>query len=195
MTLTLLIKRPAPALLVLVSTAAHADALARGDEFVRAEMAREKVPGVAVAIVDHGAVVKAEGYGLANVEHGVPVRADTIFQSGSLGKQFTAATVMTLVEEGKIGLEDSIAKYFPEAPEPFRAITVRHLLTHTSGIPDYTEGTIDLRRDYTEDELAKLAFGLKLEFAPGSRWNYSNTGYLMLGVLVHRARPRVASSS
>jgi CubicO group peptidase (beta-lactamase class C family) len=182
--------RFAPLLIVLLAADARADSLARVDEFVRAEMAREKVPGVAVAIVDHGSVVKAEGYGLANVEHGVPVRADTMFQSGSLGKQFTAATVMTLVEEGKIGLEDSIAKYFPEAPEPFRAITVRHLLTHTSGIPDYTEGTIDLRRDYGEDELAKLAFGLKLEFAPGSRWNYSNTGYLMLGVLVHRASGR-----
>jgi len=183
-------KHLAPLLLVLLATAAPADTLARVDEFVRAEMAREKVPGVAVAIVDHGMVVKAEGYGYANVEHGVPVRPDTVFQSGSLGKQFTAATVMTLVEEGKIGLDDSVAKYFPEAPEAFRAITVRHLLTHTSGIPDYTEGTIDLRRDYGEDELARMAFGLKLEFAPGSRWNYSNTGYLMLGVLVHRASGR-----
>jgi CubicO group peptidase (beta-lactamase class C family) len=175
---------------VLLATTVSADTLGRVDEFVRAEMAREKVPGVAVAVVDHGDVVKAEGYGYANVEHNVPVRPETVFQSGSLGKQFTAATVMTLVEEGKLALDDPIAKYFPEAPEAFRAITVRHLLTHTSGIPDYTEGTIDLRRDYTEDELARMAFGLKLEFAPGSRWNYSNTGYLMLGVLVRRASGR-----
>jgi CubicO group peptidase (beta-lactamase class C family) len=184
------INRRVPLLLVLLATTTYADTLGRVDELVRAEMAREKVPGVAVAIVDHGAVVKAEGYGFANVEHGVPVRPDTIFQSGSLGKQFTAATVMTLVEEGKLALDDPIAKYFPEAPEAFRAITVRHLLTHTSGIPDYTEGTIDLRRDYSEDELAGMAFGLKLEFAPGSRWNYSNTGYLMLGILVRRASGR-----
>ena len=128
-----------PLLLVLLAAAAPPDTLGRVDEFVLAEMAREKVPGVAVAIVDHGKVVKAEGYGYANVEHNVPVRPETVFQSGSLGKQFTAATVMTLVEEGKIGLDDSIAKYFPEAPEAFHAITVRHLLTHTSGIPDYTE--------------------------------------------------------
>jgi len=175
---------------VLVATTVSADTLGRVDEFVRAEMAREKVPGVAVAVVDHGKVVKAEGYGYANVEHDVPVRPETVFQSGSLGKQFTAATVMTLVEEGKLALDDPIAKYFPEAPAAFRAITVRHLLTHTSGIPDYTEGTIDLKRDYTEDELARMAFGLELEFAPGSRWNYSNTGYLMLGVLVRRASGR-----
>ena len=182
--------RAAPLLLVLLATTAPADTLGRVDEFVRAEMAREKVPGVAVAVMDHGEVVKAEGYGYANVEHGVPVRPDTVFQSGSLGKQFTAATVMTLVEEGKLALDDPIAKYFPEAPPAFRAITLRHLLTHTSGIPDYTEGTIDLRRDYTEDELARMAFGLELEFAPGSRWNYSNTGYLMLGVVVRRASGR-----
>jgi CubicO group peptidase (beta-lactamase class C family) len=160
------------------------------DEFVRSEMARQKVPGVAVAVVDHGTVLKAEGYGRANVEHDVPVRPETIFQSGSLGKQFTAAAVMTLVEEGKLALDDSIAKYFPEAPEAFRPITVRHLLTHTSGIPEYTEGTIDLRRDYTENEMARLAFGLKLEFPAGSRWNYSNTGYLLLGFLVQRASGR-----
>lgn len=183
-------KHLSPLLLVLLATSAPADTLGRVDEFVRTEMAREKVPGVAVAIVDHGNVVKAEGYGYANVEHEVPVRPDTIFQSGSLGKQFTAATVMTLVEEGKIGLEDSIAKYFPEASEAFGAIKVRHLLTHTSGIPDYTEGTVDLKRDYTEDELVRMALALKLEFPPGARWNYSNTGYLMLGALVRRASGR-----
>lgn len=179
-----------PLPVALVAALAHAEAADRVDTFVRAEMARQKVPGVAVAIVDHGKLVKAEGYGYANVEHEVPVRPETIFQSGSLGKQFTAATVMTLVEDGKLALDDSIAKYFPEAPEAFRPITVRHLLTHTSGIPDYTEGTIDLRRDYTEDDMARLAFGLKLEFPAGSRWNYSNTGYLLLGVLVRRASGR-----
>ncbi|PYP99407.1 MAG: hypothetical protein DMF82_24930, partial [Acidobacteria bacterium] len=105
-------------------------------------------------------------------------------------KQFTASAIMTLVEDGRLKLDDPITTHLANSPEAWKAITVRHLLTHTSGIPDYTEGTIDLRRDYTEDELAKLAFGLKLEFAPGSRWNYSNTGYLMLGVLVHRASGR-----
>jgi CubicO group peptidase (beta-lactamase class C family) len=179
-----------PLPVVLLAAVAHAETADRVDEFVRAEMARQKVPGVAVAIVDHGKLVKAEGCGYANVEHQVPVRPETVFQSGSLGKQFTAAAVMTLVEEGKLALDDSIAKYFPEAPPAFGAITVRHLLTHTSGIPDYTEGTIDLRRDYTEDELSRMAFGLKLEFAPGARWNYSNTGYLMLGVLAGRASGR-----
>lgn len=166
--------------------------LKRIDAFVRAEMTRQKVPGLALAIVKKGRVLAAKGYGFANVEHHVPVGPETIFQSGSLGKQFTAAAVMLLVEQGKVGLEDPVTKFFPEAPDSWQKITVRHLLTHTSGIPDYEgikEGpaAIDLRRDYTEDELARVAFGLTLEFPAGTRWNYSNTGYLLLGIIIRKA--------
>ena len=160
--------------------------VAKIDQFVRAEMARQKIPGVAIAVVKNAAVVKIDGYGLANVEHQVPVTPATIFQSGSLGKQFTATAVMLQVEDGKLALTDSVTKYFPDAPPTWRAITVENLLTHTSGIPDYTDGTIDYRKDYTEDELAKFAYGLKLEFPPGSRWNYSNTGYVLLGAIVRK---------
>lgn len=163
----------------------------RIDTFVRSEMARQKVPGVAVAIVRKGDVIVAKGYGVANVEHKVPVGPETIFQSGSVGKQFTSTAVMLLVEQGKIGLQDPVTKFFPDAPASWQAITVHHLLTHTSGIPEYegvTEGpaVFDLRRDYSEDELARLAFGLTLEFPPGSRWNYSNTGYVLLGIIIHK---------
>jgi CubicO group peptidase (beta-lactamase class C family) len=160
--------------------------IAKIDEFVRAEMTRQQVPGVAVAIVKIGALIKIAGYGLANVEHQVPVKPETIFQSGSLGKQFTSAAVMLQVEDGKLALGDSATKYFADAPASWRPITIEHLLTHTSGIPDYTDGTIDYRKDYSEDELARFAYGLKLEFAAGSRWNYSNTGYVLLGALVRK---------
>jgi CubicO group peptidase (beta-lactamase class C family) len=131
--------------------------------------------------------MSAKGYGEANVEHHVAVTPETVFQSGSVGKQFTSAAVMLLVEDGKVALTDSITKYFPNAPVSWRGITVRHLLTHTSGIPDYTTDAMDYRRDYTEDELEQMAFGLTPEFPPGSRWNYSNTGYVLLGILVHKA--------
>jgi CubicO group peptidase (beta-lactamase class C family) len=177
------------ALLALASArpaSAQTAPIAKIDEFVRAEMARQKIPGVAIAVVKNGAVVKIDGYGYANVEHQVPVTAATIFQSGSLGKQFTAVAVMLQVEEGKLALTDSVTKYFPDAPAAWRAITVENLLTHTSGIPDYTDGTIDYRKDYTEDELARFAYGLKLEFPAGSRWNYSNTGYVLLGAIVRK---------
>jgi CubicO group peptidase (beta-lactamase class C family) len=157
------------------------------DAAVRSEMDRQHVPGVAVAVVRGGTVLAAKGYGLANVEHDVPVTPETIFQSGSLGKMFTAAAVMLLVQDGKLALSDPIAKFFPGAPAEWQAITVRHLLTHTSGIPDYTDGAIDLRRDYTEDQLARMAYGLKLDFAPGEKWKYSNTGYLLLGIVIHKA--------
>jgi len=178
----------AGALLALATQPAVGQApLAGVDSVVRAEMARQKIPGVAVAVIKGGSVLVAKGYGEANVEHHVPVTPETIFQTGSVGKQFTSAAVMLLVEEGKIGLDDRISKYLPNAPAEWGGITVRHLLTHTSGIPDYTTDAMDYRRDYTEDELAQMAFGLKPEFPPGSRWNYSNTGYVLLGIIVHKA--------
>jgi CubicO group peptidase (beta-lactamase class C family) len=156
----------------------------RIDEFVRDEMHRQRIPGVAIGIVNKGEVT-ARGYGYANLEHLVPVTDQTIFQSGSLGKMFTASAVMLQVEDGKLTLADPITKFFADAPAPWSAITVRHLLTHSSGIPDYTTSTFDYRKDYTEDQLAHLAFEQKLEFPPGSRWNYSNTGYALLGFIVH----------
>jgi N-acyl-D-amino-acid deacylase len=156
------------------------------DGFARAEMERQKIPGLAVGIVDKG-VITARGYGYANVEHMAPVTEETIFQSGSLGKMFTATAVMLLVEDGKVALSDPITKYFPGAPASWGPITVRHLLTHTSGIPDYTTDAFDYRKDYTEDELARLAYAMPLEFAAGSRWSYSNTGYALLGFLVRKA--------
>ena len=177
-------------LLALVTVLAVSADLGPVDAFVRAEMERQKVPGVAVAIVRGGDVVEARGYGLANVEHQVAVKPETIFQSGSVGKQFTSTVVMLLVEEGKLALSDPLTKFFPKAPAPWSGITVRHLLTHTSGIPDYTEETLDYRKDYTEEELASLAFGLKLEFPPGSRWSYSNTGYVLLGIIVGKVSGR-----
>ena len=118
--------------------------------------------------------------------------------SGSWTGEYTRATlpperstvVMLLVEEGKLALSDPLTKFFPKAPAAWRGITVRHLLTHTSGIPDYAGETLDYRKDYTEEELATLAFGLKLEFPPGSRWSYSNTGYVLLGIIVGKVSGR-----
>ena len=157
------------------------------DSVIAEEMAKQRVPGIAVGVVQRGALVLATGLGLANVEHAVPVTKSSIFQSGSLAKQFTAVVVMLQVEAGKLALEDSISRFFPDAPVTWKPITVRHLLTHTSGIPDYDQRSLDYRKDYTEEELARVAFGLPLEFPAGSRWNYSNTGYVLLGAIVRKA--------
>src|SRR5262249_3695158 len=158
------------------------------DDFLKADMQRHRIPGLALAICRDGQLLRAAGYGLANVEWDVAVTPDTVFQSGSVGKQFTAMAVMMLVEEGKLGLEDSLAKYFPAAPLAWKSITIRHLLTHTSGIKDWEGGKeLDYRKDYTEDELVEVARKMPLDFAPGTRWSYSNTGYVLLGILVRRA--------
>jgi CubicO group peptidase (beta-lactamase class C family) len=159
------------------------------DAVVRRELARQRIPGLGLGVVREGRLVYAEGYGRANVELEAPATPRTMFQSGSVGKQFTAALVLLLAAEGRLGLDDPVSKRLPEAPEAWRGITVRHLLTHTSGIAEYTD-RIDLRRDYTEDQLLHMAGERPLDFAPGTRWSYSNTAYAVLGILVHRASGR-----
>jgi CubicO group peptidase (beta-lactamase class C family) len=160
--------------------------LPRVDTFVEEQMRVQKVPGVSLAIVKDGALVTARGYGESNVELHVPATAETIFQSASVGKQFTAAAVMLMVEEGRIALEDPVTKYLPDAPASWKPIRIRHLLTHTSGIPDYAVDTFDYRRDATEEELTRMAYALQLAFDPGAKWEYSNTGYLLLGAIIRK---------
>jgi len=174
--------------IVAVFCVVFAPALTRADkvdDFIREDMAKSKVPGLTIAVVKDGKVLKAEGYGLANVEHKVPAKRETVYQSGSVGKQFTATAVMLLVEDGKIKLDDPVSKYLPETPPEWAEITVRHVLTHTAGIADYTS-KLDLTRNYTEDELLKKAYAFKLDFPPGEKWSYSNTGYAVLGILVSK---------
>src|SRR5207245_1073544 len=126
---------------VLFLLAAHCLAqeavAAKVDDFVKEEMLRQHIPGVSLLVNKDDRVVLAKGYGLANVEHQVPVKPETVFQSGSVGKQFTATAVMMLVEEGKIGLDDKVTKYLTNAPPSWADIKVRNLLTHTSGLGDY----------------------------------------------------------
>lgn len=163
------------------------------DRYVNAEMERERVPGLAIGIYSRGHILLAKGYGLADVELNVAVKPETIFQSGSVGKQFVSAAIMMLVEEGKIGLDDSIAKYFPNAPKSWEAIRVKNLLSHTSGLAEYEsdertgpKGPFYLRLDFTEDELVEKVESLPIEFKPGDKWNYRNTNYLLLGVMIHK---------
>jgi CubicO group peptidase (beta-lactamase class C family) len=153
--------------------------------YVQSEMQRQHIPGVALLVSRGGKIVQAEGFGLANVELQVPVKPETVFQSGSVGKQFTATAVMMLVEEGKVGLEDPLTKYFPDAPAAWKEVTVRELLSHTAGFGDYP-GTFNFRKDWTEPELLKLVESIPLAYPPGTKWEYSNLGYLTLGILIHR---------
>jgi len=170
-----------------------ADESAKVDAYVRGEMQREQIPGLALGVYRDGKIVKAEGYGIANLEWDVPVKADTIFQSGSVGKQFAATAVMMLVEEGKVGLDDPVQKYFPGAPETWKDIKIRNLLSHTSGLGEYEsgprtkpDGPFYLRLDMTEDELYKRIAAMPMDFKPGEDWSYRNTNYVLLGIMIHR---------
>jgi CubicO group peptidase (beta-lactamase class C family) len=181
--------RQASALLILLFAAlpsfAQGDVAAKVDDFIKAEMQKQKIPGVSLAVVKNGKPLIAKGYGFANLEHQVPVKPETIFQSGSVGKQFTAMAVMILVDEGKIELDEKIGKYLGEVPETWANITVRHLLSHTGGMTDYPQD-FDFRRDFSEDELLKRGKEIPLAFVPGEKWQYSNLGYVTLGIIIHK---------
>jgi len=118
-------------LLLIISFVARADKV---DDFVKAEMQRQHVPGVSVVVMKDQKIVKSEGYGLANVELSVPATAETVYKIGSVSKQFIASGIMLLVKEGKISLDDNVSKYLEGTPDSWKPITIRHLLTHTSGI-------------------------------------------------------------
>ena len=166
-----------------LAAAGQSELSTKVDEFVNAEMQKQKIPGVSLAVVTEGKPLIVKGYGFANVEHQVPVKPETVFQSGSVGKQFTATAVMMLVEEGKIKLDEKIGTYLGEIPETWSNITVRHLLSHTGGMTDYPR-EFDFRRDYTEDEILKKAKEAPVAFKPGEKWQYSNLGYVTLGILI-----------
>ena len=179
----------AAALLVLfVSAAARAD---RVDDYVREQMRRRHVPGLALAVVRGGRVIKARGYGLASVEWDAPATPETVFEIGSITKQLTAAAVMLLVEDGRVSLDDPLAKYVPEAPDAWRDVRVRHLLTHTSGLRNYTglKG-FELTERLTRAQFVRLVAEHPLAFAPGERWSYGNTNYSLLGYVVESASGR-----
>jgi len=163
------------------------------DSFISSEIARQKIPGLAVGVYRRGEILLAKGYGQANVELSVAVKPETIFQSGSVGKQFVSAAIMMLVQEGKLSLDDSVANFFPNAPESWKPILIKNLLSHTSGLSEYEteeragpKGPFYLRLDFSEDELVAKIEMLPIESAPGEKWAYRNTNYLLLGVIIHK---------
>ncbi len=157
------------------------------DSYIQAQMQRQHIPGLTLAVVTNGVILKTAAYGLANVELGVPTRTDSVFQIQSVTKTFTATAIMMLVEEGKVGLEDKLAKYLDGLPETWDGITIRHLLTHTSGIKDFiNEPTVDLRKDIPPADVIESLRKLPLNFQPGDKYAYSNTGYHLLGMIIRK---------
>ncbi|HEU4484321.1 MAG TPA: serine hydrolase domain-containing protein [Povalibacter sp.] len=146
-------------------------------------------PGACVIVVKDGEVLFRGARGMANVELGVPLHPQSVLRIGSITKQFTAAAVLLLVREGRLSLSDPVTKYLPGYPTHGETITIRHLLSHTSGIRSYTdipEWRPTLRTDVSVDQLVDIFKDKPLDFAPGTRWTYSNSGYVLLGAVIER---------
>jgi CubicO group peptidase (beta-lactamase class C family) len=184
-----------PFLQILI-LACPADGSDRADRYVETQMKNLHIPGASLAVLRGGQIIKSKGYGFADLQAKSAAAPETIYEIGSMTKQFTAVAVMMLVEEGKLSLDGKITAYFPDAPAWWRQITVRHLLTHTSGIqnhvavPDYMD---IFRLSITGKEYPARAgllgefYKLPAEFAPGETWAYDNTGYYLLGVIIEKA--------
>jgi D-alanyl-D-alanine carboxypeptidase len=169
-------------LLLFTSSFAYADVL---DDRIRAIMAERHIPGAAVAVVQNGKVVRIKGYGVATLEFSVPVTTETVFEIGSVSKQMTAAGIMLLVQDGKVSLDGKIAKYLPNTPEAWSSVTVRHLLTHTSGVKSYSSlDGFGLSERMTINDFIKKLSPHPLEFTPGERNIYSNSGFNLLAYVI-----------
>lgn len=169
---------------------ASADAVTTVDSLIRVEMSTRHLPGLALAVVRDGQIILARGYGFADIERGVPITAETRFQAASITKSFTALATMQLVEQGRVAMDAQVGRYLPQLPKAWHAVTVRQLLAHTSGIPSISAferppcPTAKSQADYVlGDVLAEVAC-LPLAFPPGERWEYGDTNYYLLGLLI-----------
>ncbi|HEX2081359.1 MAG TPA: serine hydrolase [Longimicrobium sp.] len=191
----LVLSVPAPA--VHAQTAAPAAAEARvtvdpalaGADSALTALYPANQPGAAVLVARDGRVLMRKAYGAASLELGVPLRPEHVFRVGSITKQFTAVALLMLVDEGKVSLDDELTRFFPDYPTHGHRITVEHLLTHTSGIQSYTgmpAYATGMRRDLTTEQLIAMFRDQPMEFAPGERWNYNNSGYALLGGIIER---------
>lgn len=155
------------------------------DDFINSEMAKRRIPGLALAIVRAEQPPRTSFYGLANVELKSPVRPESVFEVGSLTKQFTAACILKLTQDGKLSIDDKISKYLTNTPIAWSNITVRHLLTHTSGICNYTgHDGFELTKHLTQAQFIKALAALPSDFAPGEQAKYCNSGYNLLGHII-----------
>ena len=172
-------------LLVTTGAAAQSD---RVDEYMKAEMQKNPIPGASVVVMRHGKVLHHGSYGVTNLELGTPVTPATVFSLASVTKTFAATAVMQLVEGGKLSLEATLGTLLPNTPETWSKATVAQLLGHTSGLPDVIVNPITgtWLGETREDALVKLA-SLPLQSKPGETWSYNQTNYMLLGMIVETA--------
>lgn len=155
------------------------------DRFIAREMERKHIPGVAIAVLKGGRVIKATGYGMADLEHGIPVTPQTVFKIGSVSKQFIATGIMLLAQDGRLAVDDTVTRYLREAPPTWRGVTLRQLLSHTSGI--VREGpAFNPTRVQPDSVVVASAFSESFLFTPGERYEYCNVCYFALADIIRR---------
>jgi len=155
------------------------------DAIVRTEMEKQHIPGLALAVLKDGRVVRSAGYGVASLELNVPVTTKTVFKIGSVSKQFLASGAMILVQDGKLKLDDGVRKHLEDAPETWSGVTLRHLLSHTSGI--VREGpAFDGARIQPDIDVIRSAYPLPLLFPTGEKWLYANVPYFSIAEILAR---------
>jgi CubicO group peptidase (beta-lactamase class C family) len=172
------------AALAALAVSASADQL---DDYIKSEMTRQNVPGMTIAVVKDGKIIRTGAYGKADLELDVPMNEDNIFEIGSITKQFTAALVLQMMEEGKLSLDDPVTKYIEGSPDLWKTITLRHLLNHTSGLKEYVViPGLMLTEEFDQKTFLDKVKPLTLDFEPGVTFAYSNTGYALLGIVLEK---------
>lgn len=160
---------------------------------ITAEMEAQQIPGLSLAVLQSGELLFVHDYGVVNLELGIKAGEQTVYGLASISKTFTATALMLLVAEGQCRLDDGVRSYLPEAPFSWNSITLRHLLSHTSGLPFQVRfeqyrpcEKFIYRLDVTRDEFLQAAVQAPLDFVPGTQTQYSNTGYFLLGIIIER---------
>ena len=169
-------------LLLIATIPVQADKI---DDYVKAVMQKQHIPGLSLAVIKDGKLIKVEGYGLANVELNVPARPETVYKIGSVSKQLIATGILTLIQDGKLSLDDKIGKFLEGTPDTWKEITIRHLLTHTSGLVREAPG-FDPLKIQDDADVIKTVYPLPLRFTPGERWEYCNVGYFSLAEIIRK---------
>ena len=170
------------ALCLAAHVAVQADSV---DDFIRAQMQAGRIPGLSLVVIKDGKTIKTAGYGLADRKLQISARPETVYKIGSVSKQFVATGIMLLVQDGKLGLDDPVSTFLEGTPATWSRITIRHLLTHTSGIVREAPGY-----DWTaqpDADVVRSAYSVPLRFQPGEKWEYSNVPYFALAEVIHKA--------
>src|SRR5713226_10146355 len=162
------------------------------DVYIKQEMTKYQIPGLALAVAKDGKILKLKGYGLSSVEFDLPANENTVFQLYSVSKIFAGVAIMKLVEEDKLSLDTPVIEIIANLPPSWKAIRIRHLLTHTSGLPEWSASPRfaalpeDKRKNLTAEDVIELLAEMPLKFEPGEKFSYGQSSYVLLGMIVNK---------